>query len=92
LIGAPPLEVGGVITTLAVVELPVGTEPAAAAGAAGRAGTTPIVIVAVPESIAPLGNVVRAVIVNCVGDIATVDEPEIVPVAVSKVRPAGSGP
>jgi hypothetical protein len=64
----------------------------AAAGAEGVVGTTPIVITAVPVSIFPLGNVVVAVTVNCVGEITTVGVPEIVPVAVSRVNPAGSGP
>jgi hypothetical protein len=44
----------------------------------------------VPVSVAPLPNVVTAVIVNWVGDIAIVGVPEIVPVVVSKVSPAGS--
>jgi hypothetical protein len=44
----------------------------------------------VPVSVAPLPNVVTAVIVNWVGDIAIVGVPEIVPVAVSRVSPAGS--
>lgn len=44
----------------------------------------------VPVSVAPLPNVVTAVIVNWVGDIAIVGVPEIVPVAVSKVNPAGN--
>jgi hypothetical protein len=44
----------------------------------------------VPVSVAPPSNVVTAVIVTWVGDIAIVGVPEIVPVTVSKVSPAGS--
>jgi hypothetical protein len=64
----------------------------AAAGADGADGAIPIVTCAVPVSVAPLPNVVTAVIVNCVGEIAIVGVPEIVPVAVSKVKPAGRVP
>lgn len=74
----------------AVVELPA--LPEAATGADGAEGATPIVISVAPEVIAPLAKVVTPVIVNWVGDIATVGVPEIVPVAVSKVRPSGSAP
>jgi hypothetical protein len=81
-----------VIEIDAVVVAPVATEPVAAAGADGADGAIPIVTCAVPVSVAPLPNVVTAVIVNCVGEIAIVGVPEIVPVAVSKVKPAGRVP
>lgn len=75
-----------------MVELELGTVATAAAGAAGATGEIPKVITEVPVVVAPLASVVTAVIVNWVGSIATVDVPEIVPVAVSKINPAGSGP
>jgi hypothetical protein len=50
------------------------------------------VITAVPDSTLPLGRVVVAVIVNCVAEITAVGVPEIVPVVVFKVSPAGSDP
>ena len=76
----------------AVVVAPVATVAAAADGADGSDGKTPIITCAVPVSVAPLPNVVTAVIVNCVGDIAIVGVPEMVPVAVSRVNPEGSAP
>jgi hypothetical protein len=68
----------------------LGTVTLAADGAEGSDGAIPIVTCVVPVSVAPLPNVETAVIVNWVGDIAIVGVPEIVPVAVSKVSPAGS--
>jgi hypothetical protein len=50
------------------------------------------VITAVPDSTLPLGSVVVAVIVNCVVEITAVGVPEIVPVVVSSVSPAGRFP
>ena len=88
----PPVDVGAVIEIEAVVDAPVATEPVAEAGADGEDGATPIVNCAVPVSVAPLPNVVTAVIVNCVGEIAIVGVPEIVPVVVSRVEPSGSAP
>jgi hypothetical protein len=88
----PPVDVGAVIEIEAVVDAPVATDPVAEDGADGADGATPIVNCAVPVSVAPLPNVVTAVIVNCVGEIAIVGVPEIVPVAVSRVEPSGSAP
>jgi hypothetical protein len=53
-----------VIAILAVVELPLGTEAVAAAGAEGATGEMPRVITVVPVVVAPLESVVTAVIVN----------------------------
>jgi hypothetical protein len=46
----------------------------------------------VPVEVAPPATVVVAVIVKVVTLIATVGVPDMTPVAVSKVSPAGSGP
>jgi hypothetical protein len=89
-IESPPFEVGAVTLTVAVVVLPLVT--AAATGAVGVVGDTAKVITAVPVSTFPLGSVVVAVIVNCVVEITVVGVPEIVPVVVFNVNPAGSDP
>jgi hypothetical protein len=89
-IESPPFEVGAVTLTVAVVVLPLVT--AAATGAVGVVGATPSVITAVPDSTLPLGRVVVAVIVNCVDEITDVGVPEMVPVVVFNVKPAGSDP
>ena len=80
------------IEILAVVELPLGTDAVAPAGAEGATGETPRVIIVEPVVVAPLESVVTAVTVNCVGSIATSGVPEIVPVAESMLNPAGNGP
>jgi hypothetical protein len=63
-----------------------------AAGAPGTLGFIPKVRDVVPVVVSPPAIVVVAVIVNVVVDIAIVGVPEITPVAVSSVSPAGSGP
>lgn len=89
---APPVEVGAEMAIAAVVELPDGTDAVAAEGAEGATGETPRVITTDPVVVSPLESVVTAVIVNCVGSIATSGVPEIVPVVESMLNPAGSGP
>jgi hypothetical protein len=88
----PPVDVGAVMAIDAVVVAPVATVPDAAAGADGSEAAIASVTFAVPVSCAPLPNVATAVIVNCVADRTVVGVPEIVPVVVSSVSPAGSGP
>ena len=63
-IGAPPVDVGAVTVIVALVVTPDATVPETDAGAEGATGLIPRVIIAVPVSIAPLGSVVTAVIVN----------------------------
>lgn len=87
---APPLYVAAPITTDAVVEEVV--EALTDEGGPGKFGTTPSVSVVVPVDVAPPATVVVAVTVYVSLPLAIVGVPEITPVAVSRVRPAGSGP
>lgn len=90
-IDSPPLESGAVIAIVAVVVSPVATEADAAAGAVGAEYVTPseTVVEAVFET--PAISTV-AVIVYAVATVKAVGVPEIVPVAVSKLSPAGRVP
>jgi hypothetical protein len=60
----PPVDVGAVIATVAVVVAPVVRVADAAAGADGSEAAIASVTVAVPVSVAPLPNVATAVTVN----------------------------
>jgi hypothetical protein len=80
---------GEIITETSVGDVTVALT---AAGAPGTLGLIPSVKIAVPVLVSPPATVVVAVIVNVVGEIAIVGVPEITPVAVSSVSPAGSGP
>lgn len=70
---------------------PAATVPTAANGAVGAEYVTPMLTVVVAVFTTP-AIVAVAVIVYEFADVTVVGVPEIVPVAVSKVRPAGSEP
>jgi hypothetical protein len=77
-----------------VTATPVGdtTVTLTAAGAPGTLGLIPKEREVVPVVVSPPATVVVAVIVNVVVAIAIVGVPEMIPVAVSRASPAGSGP
>jgi hypothetical protein len=90
-IDSPPLEVGAVIAIVAVVVAPIATLPEAAAGAVGTEYVTPRETVVDAVCVSPA--ISTAAVIVYVADVVTaVGVPEIVPVAVSKVSPAGSVP
>jgi hypothetical protein len=88
---SPPLEVGAVIAIVAVVVAPLATLPEAAAGAVGTEYVTPRETVVDAVCVSPAIST-AAVIVYVADEVTAVGIPEIVPVAVSKVSPAGSVP
>ena len=90
-IDSPPFESGAVIATVAVVVAPLETLPDAAAGAVGAENVTPSESVVAAVLVSPAISTV-AVIVYVADVVTVVGVPEMVPVAVSKTRPAGSVP
>jgi hypothetical protein len=80
-----------VIATVAVVVAPLATLPDAAAGAVGTEYVTPSETVVVAVFVTPAISTV-AVIVYVTEEVTVVGVPDIVPVAVSKVSPAGRVP
>ena len=90
-IDSPPLDVGAVIATDAVVVAPVATVPTAATGAVGTENVTPIETVADALFVTPAISA-DALIVKFAAAVTVVGVPEIVPVAVSNESPAGSVP
>jgi hypothetical protein len=90
-IDSPPLDVGAVIATDAVVVAPVATVPTAATGAVGTENVTPIETVADALFVTPEISA-DALIVKFAAAVTVVGVPEIVPVAVSNESPAGSVP
>ena len=87
-IADPPLELGAVTLTDALEELMGVAE--IVVGAPGKIAATPIVTVVVPVEVAPPDIVALAVIVNVVEASAAVGVPEITPVEVLSVSPAGN--
>ena len=79
------------IAIVAVVVAPDATLPDAAAGAVGVENVTPRVRVVEAVLVSP-AILTIAVIVYVAEDVTAVGVPEMVPVAVSKVRPAGRVP
>jgi hypothetical protein len=90
-IDSPPLDVGAVISTVAVVVAPVATVPTAETGAVGTEYVIPIETVAVALFASPATSA-DAVIVKFAAAVTVVGVPEIVPVAVSNESPAGRVP
>jgi hypothetical protein len=84
----PPLELGAVILTDALDEL-IGVAETVV-GAPGASAATTIVTFVVPVDVAPPDIVALAVIVNVVEASAAVGVPEITPVEVLSVSPAGN--
>jgi hypothetical protein len=87
-IGLPPVELGAVIATDAVVD--VSAVAVTEAGAPGTTALVPIDMVELPDAVPPPEIVEVAVSVNVVALTAEVGVPEITPVDVLRERPAGS--
>jgi hypothetical protein len=86
-IAAPPLELGAVTVTDALDEF-IGVAETVV-GAPGATAATAIVTVVLPVAVAPPATVVLALIVKSVEEIPAVGVPEITPVEVLNVSPAG---
>jgi hypothetical protein len=84
---APPLELGAVILTDALDEL-MGVARRVV-GAPGATAATAIVTVVLPVAVAPPATVALALIVKTVEESPAVGVPEITPVEVFNVSPAG---